>query len=78
MLSHCVLSKNLLINITYLFIYYFRVLIYLLNLFTLPILVVIGIIIVLMCLINCIYYGSLFLLLSFLCVTGGLKNNFHF
>ena len=62
MLSHCVLSKNLLRNITCLFIYYFRVLIYILNLFSLQILVLISIITILMCLINHIYYGSPILL----------------
>ena len=70
MLPHCVLSKNLLRNITCLFIYLiFRVFIYILNLFTLPILILISITTVLMCLINRIYYGSPFLLLSFYCVT---------
>ena len=47
----------------------FRVLIDILNLFTLPILVLISIITILMCLINHMYYGSLVLLLSFYCVT---------
>ena len=62
--SHCVLSKNLLRNPTCLFIYVlFRVLIYILNLSTLPILLLISIITILMCLINRIY-----LLLPFYCV----------
>ena len=67
MLSHCVLSKNLLrILLAYLL---FRVLIYILILFTLPILVLISIIKILMCLINRIYSGSPTLLLLFYCVT---------
>ena len=50
------LIKEPLGNITYLFIYLlFRVLIYILNLFTLPILVLINIIIIAMCLINRIW-----------------------
>ena len=54
----------------YLLIYLlFRVLIYILNLFTLPILMLISIITILMCLINHVYYGSPLLLLSFYCVT---------
>ena len=54
----------------YLLIYFlFRVHIYILNLFTLPILVLISIITILMCLINRIYYGSPILLLSLYCVT---------
>ena len=66
MLPHCVLSRN----ITCLFIYLlFRVLIYILNLFTLPILVLISIITILMCLINRIYYGLPILFLSFYCAT---------
>ena len=70
MLSHCVLSKNFLRNVTCLFIYLlFSVLVYILNLFTLPILELISIITILMCLINGIYYGSPILLLSFYCVT---------
>ena len=56
MLSHCVLLKNLLRNSTCLFIYYFRVLSYILNIFTLPVLVLISIITMLMCLINRTYY----------------------
>ena len=56
MLSH----RDLLRNITcYLFI------IYILNLFTLPILVLISIITILMCVINHIYYDSPILILSF-------------
>ena len=47
----------------------FRILIYILNLFTLPIIVLISITTILMCLINHIYYGSPILLLSFYCVT---------
>ena len=51
----------------YLLIYLlFRVLIYILNLFTLPILELISIITIVMCL---IYYSSQILLLSFYCVT---------
>ena len=53
----------------YLLSYYFRVLIYILNLFTLPILVQIRVITILMCLINRIYYGSPILVLSFYSVT---------
>ena len=49
----------------YLLIFLFRVLIYILILFTLPILVLISIITISMC----IYYGSPILLLSFYCVT---------
>ena len=50
----------------YLLIYLlFRVLIYILTLFTSPILVLISIITILMCLINRIYYGSSILLLPF-------------
>ena len=70
MLPHCVLSKNLLRNITCVFIYLlFRELIDIFNLFTSHILVLISIIAILMCLINRIYYGSPILLLSFYCVT---------
>ena len=68
MLSHFVLSKNILRNIACLFIilgYLFIIL----NFFTLPILVLISIITILMCLINRIYYGSPILLLSFYYVT---------
>ena len=54
----------------YLFIYLlFRVLIYIHNLFTLPIVVLISIITILMCLINRMYYGSPILLFLFYCVT---------
>ena len=56
-------------NICCLFIYYFRVLIDVLNLLTLPILLLICIITILMYLINGIYYGSPILLLLFYCVT---------
>ena len=54
----------------YLLIYLlFKVLLYILNVFTLPILVLMSIITILMCLIYRIYYVSPILLLSFYCVT---------
>ena len=59
MLSHCVLSKHLLRNITCLFINCLE------HLFTYTILGLISIITILTCLINRIYYGSPILLLSF-------------
>ena len=65
MLSHCVLSKNLLRNITCLFIYYLEYLFIYLIYLPLQILVLIRIIRILMYLINRIYYGSPILLLSF-------------
>ena len=67
MLSYCVLSKNLLGNITCLFIYLF--IYYLEYLLIYLILVLISIITILMCLISRIYYGSPILLLSFYCAT---------
>ena len=59
-----------LVKVYYLLIYLlFSVFIYILTLFSLPILVLISITTILMCLINCICYGSPILLLSFYCVT---------
>ena len=64
----CLIKEGILL--AYLFIYLlFRIFIYILNLFTLPIFVLISITTILMCLINRIYYGSPILSLSFYCVT---------